>query len=263
MPIFNCQVNGIVRRQKTIMGENNSQPKLTADATLSEIVLNCSDAGRLLETIGLKPSAYKDQSLRSVCRQLNWSENEVLRWLKKKCVEDINVTEKVTTNQSLDEWVQYIKVEHLDKNIATIEIIKTDFDRFSHSHNYSYKWLSIIKKQLGNLEDTLRMYYRFEEKKFYPLLLRIEQSEGDLLYGSIKKIERGIEIIQKDQGRIRGFMKDIRVASNSFEVENTDAAKLGILIQKIEELFENINKQFDLEAKHLLPAVQELVETVY
>jgi len=245
------------------MGNKPFQNKLTAGATLSEIVAACSDADELLTAIGLKPAEYKDQSLRSVCQQLKWSENEVLRWLKRHCSSTNGQAKKEDSPKMIEDWGRYIKNEYHRKNREYIKAIEKDFPRVHQIHGNQYVWLKNMQWQFERLQEALQMYSRFEARKFYPLLSKMENAKGDLLYGSLKKVERGMEVIQKDQDRIHGFMKKLKVGSNNFDNPANACSTLRILNHNFKELFKNINEHFELEQEKVLPMVQKKMETVF
>lgn len=65
------------------MKQVEEREQLTPGAMLSHIISVHHEAAELLASIGLKPSTQKDQTLRSVCQQRQWSKVEVLDWVKK------------------------------------------------------------------------------------------------------------------------------------------------------------------------------------
>lgn len=245
------------------MSKNTSLTNLTPDATLDEIISVDRQAGQLLEAIGLNLSEHKDQSLRSICQQRKWSEREVLRWLKKHQSAENGEADKTDFDGTIAEWTEYLKTEYLDKNEERIEAIKNDFPRVRQIHGNQYPWLKNMQWQFERMEEALKMYYRFERQKFYPLLSKMEASSTDMLYGSTKKVERSIGIVQKDQDRIQEFMQKLRIDSNRFENPGGACSTLRILNQNFKTLFEAISKQFEIEQEQLLPAARKKIETVY
>lgn len=245
------------------MSKKASLDSLTTGATLSEIVTADPGAGELLKSIGLKRAEHKDQSLRSVCQQFKWSEAEVLRWIKRKCNTKNEVKKDSVFGESLVQSCEYLIEKFHKPNREMLIEIEKDFPRVHQIHGNQYPWLKNMQWQFERFEEALKMYYRFEEKKFYSLLSKVESTNGDLLYGSIKKLERSIDIIKKDQSRLHEFMKKLRVDSNGFENPEGACSTLRILNQTFKMLFESIENQFQIERDELLPAVQKEIETVY
>src|SRR5690625_6643752 len=54
---------------------------LTADTTLGQIFNRNSYAQELLRSIGFKPDGQTEKTLRQICSERQWSENEVLEWI--------------------------------------------------------------------------------------------------------------------------------------------------------------------------------------
>src|SRR5699024_3856093 len=101
-------------------------------------------AASLLASIGLDPSAHKDDTLRSACQQRKWCEVVELRWIKKKRLSDGNDASKEDGSQEPDfgddiaGWIAYMKQEFHDKNLELLEDIEASFPRVKKLHGNQY-----------------------------------------------------------------------------------------------------------------------------
>src|SRR5665811_219645 len=93
------------------MSTGNTLSKLTPEATINQIISSDQNAANLLNSIGMKPEQYQDQTLRSVCQQRQWNEEELLNWIKKNhqvtgCIK--NDPEELDFNEDLSQWCRWL-----------------------------------------------------------------------------------------------------------------------------------------------------------
>ncbi|HEX6982630.1 MAG TPA: hypothetical protein VF181_07700 [Balneolaceae bacterium] len=247
------------------MEKDPSLAKLTPDATLSQIIAADRHAAELLASIGLNPFDHKNQSLRSVCQQRQWSEVEVLKWIKKQRRTENDKPserkqEKPDYGDNLSGWCEYLHEEFHSVNLKLLEEISNSFPRVHQIHGNQYPWLKNMQWYFERFEEAVRMYYEFEAKRFYPLVNTLQHTKGDLLDGTIRKLKRCLEIVHKDQSRLLRLMKTISENGNKFENPGGACSTLRILNQNFKTLFTGLNKQFKVEKESLLPLVQEKIK---
>jgi hypothetical protein len=66
-----------------MMKSSQSLTNLTTGATIDQIIKSDPKAGVLLTSIGLSTEAHENETLRSICKQRQWSEVEIMGWVKK------------------------------------------------------------------------------------------------------------------------------------------------------------------------------------
>lgn len=244
------------------MNKVSSLSKLTPDATLSEIVAVDRKAGELLASIGLNPDNHKNQTLRSVCQQRQWSEVEVLRWVKKQRSllngkRSEMKQKEADFGDDLSRWCEYLVDAFHSKNVELLTEIENNFPRVHQIHGNQYPWLKNMQWHFERFDEALRMYYEFEEKKFYPLLLKLYNTKGELLHGTIRKLERCLGIVEKDQQRLSRFMRTLSDHGHGFKSPEGACSTLRIVNQDFRTLFNGLKKQFEIEKKFLLPIIRE------
>src|SRR5699024_12848975 len=104
------------------MDTDLSLKKLTPDATLAQILMADKDAAHLLTSIGLDPSAHMEETLRAVCSQRQWSEVEVMKWLKNKHASGISNSKENGISAESDFGDDVHKWTNILKRIFTIGI---------------------------------------------------------------------------------------------------------------------------------------------
>jgi iron-sulfur cluster repair protein YtfE (RIC family) len=240
--------------------------KLTPDATLAQIVTADPEAGELLSSIGLKPGGHENQTLRSVCQQRQWNEVEVLKWIKKQRPLGNGKPKKhdnLDFRTNLSAGCEYLKEEYHAVNLHLLEEIADGFLRVHKIHGNQYPWLKHMPWHFERLNEALGLYYEFEAKTFFPLVDTLQQARGELLDGTIRKLERCIEIVNKDQDRLRYLMRTLLKMSNKFASPEGACTTLRTTNQNLKSLFSNLHRQFEVEKETLLPAVQQKIEAVH
>lgn len=246
------------------MKSNKSLANLTADATFSQITSADQQAAELLASIGLDPSTHSEETLRAVCQQRQWSEVEVLKWVKKHIVStnrDTALDEAdamPNEESSLNVWITYLEETFINPNQALLKKLKKNFPRIHKIHGNQYPWLKHVHWYFNSLEEVLTYYYEFEKTRFLPLVDRLANSnKGSIYDGTVRKLEKSFVVIEKDQDRLHQLMDNIRNKGN--QLENPPGACSTLVIQNdnFKILFSNLNSQFKTENEMVIPKIKE------
>lgn len=243
----------------------NSQTlqKLSPDATIGEIITANKQAAQLLASIGLPAENHRDESLRSVCQQRQWSEVEVLKWLREneqlmeQAGKDNASGSKPDFGDRLDKWCEYMESRYLKRTFSLLDEVVEKFPRVYQIHATQYPWLSDINWYLDSLQEKLDCYLKFLQERFYPLLRELENSEGELLDGSRSSIVNGLSIVREDQEKILGVIADIRQKGNRLESPEGSCSTLRIVNRDLKELFKAVEKQIEISRNNILPIVEQ------
>jgi len=237
--------------------------KLTPDATISQIISADREAGKLLASIGLSPEAHEQETLRSICQQKQWSEVEVLEWVKKNSITDNadvlrGYEEEPDFGADLEKWINFMEKTFIHPNLEILDELKDNFPRVLQVHGNQYPWLKHVKWHFSNFDESLSLYYEFERKKFYPLAERLENSKKKHVnHGIIQKLKKSIKIIGQDQGRLNYIMNTIRQKTENFEVPAEACSTLRIQYENFERFFSNVVRQFNYESEKIIPLVKQ------
>lgn len=241
--------------------------EITPEATISQIIAADKRAGELLASIGLSLSKHENETLRSVCQQRQWSEAEVLKWVKKHSASVNNKTTDKGNNQvpdknsSLTEWVEFLEETFLYPNLALVEELEQNFPRIRKIHGNQYPWLKTMQWHFNKFKEVLRMYYEFERKKFFPLVRRLSNSNSNINHGTVQNLQKSFTIIQQDQQRLQRLMKTTRKKGNQFEHPVGACSTLRIQNENFLNLFSELNKQFGTESEQLIPQIKATIKT--
>lgn len=248
------------------METNQSLAKLTPDTTLSHLISVEPGAAQMLASIGLEPAEHKGETLRAVCKQRQWSEVEVLQWIKKHrlvCDESASKDDPYQEpdfNNDVVRWCECIEENTHTSTLELLNEISRDFPRVLHIHGNQYPWLKNMKWQFEHFEDALRLYLRFEQKKFFPLIRKWQESKGEVLDGTIREVKRCVTIITRDQKRLQDVKVTLREKGNEFESPSGACTTLRILNQNFKMLYSGLDEQFEVEEETLLPLLQEKLD---
>ncbi len=248
------------------MKTDQSLNELTPDATISQIITADKQAGELLASIGLSLSKHENDTLRSVCKQRQWSEKEVLEWVKKHSSSVKNGTASNTESKSdngpaLKEWTEHLEETFIRSNLSLLNEVNKSFPRVQKVHGNQYPWLKNMQYHFNNFEEALTLYYNFERSKVFPLANRIKNGrKGSVNHGAIQKLQKSFAIIEEDQNRLQRLMKTIRQKGKQFENPDSACSTLRIQNENFKALFSNLDKQFETENKQFIPRVKEEIK---
>lgn len=250
------------------MEPHQSLAALTPAATLGQIASIDRQAGQLLAFIGLNPEDYEDETLQSVCKQKQWSEVEVLRWVKKNSrlqdgqtkgaePNDSEQSENPNFGEDLSSWCGWLEEGPMAKTIHLLDEVSNDFPRAHQIHGNQYPWLKDMQWHFEQFQETLRVYTRFEKKRFYPIVKKLDSQQEGMLAGSVSDLKRGLSIIKGDQKKLQQGMSIIRKKAHNFENPPGACSTLCILNQNFKMLDASLRQQFSIESAHIIPLVQK------
>ncbi|HLR26012.1 MAG TPA: hypothetical protein VK112_09075 [Fodinibius sp.] len=244
------------------MKKEQSFKNLTPDLTLSQIISVDKEAANLLSSIGLDPSRHKDETLRSACKQRKWSEVEVLKWLKKTRLSEVEASENGESpeddfGKDITEWANYLEQKFHDKNLELLEEIENDFPRVKKLHGNQYPRLKNMEWYLEKFSRDYKLYLKFEGMKFFPLAEKLTPKNKQPLDGLIRKLQHCLDVVERDQVRLWELMKTIRKKGGDFENPKGACSTLRILNYNLKQFENNLKHQFQVEKDHIVPLVQQ------
>jgi len=248
------------------METTQSPARLTPDSTLAHLISVDPKAAEMLASIGLDLAEHKDETLRSVCKQRQWSEVEVLQWIKKhrsdcdKSESENDGCQEPDYGNDILKWTNYIEEELHAYNVQLLNEISDDFPRVHQIHGNQYPHLKNMKLHFEVFEEAIQLYLTFEKKKFFKLIRKWDKHSGDVLYGTIRGINKGIAIMSEDQKRLQTYMDIFRDKGNGFENPGGACTTLRILNENFKMLYSGLDKQFTMEEEILLPLVQKKLD---
>ncbi|MDR8389969.1 hypothetical protein NC796_02385 [Aliifodinibius sp. S!AR15-10] len=250
------------------MNTHSTLASLTPDATIAEIISADQEAGQLLASIGMEPASHKEETLRSVCQQLKWSEVEVLNWVKKNRLSRKDQNKKQISDdkpdfgEDINHWCNYLVDEYHPQLLSLLGEVSSDFPRISQLHGNQYIWLKYMQWPLENFDDKLQFYTYFEHKKLFPIFNSLSGGKRDILDGTIQKLERGIEIVKEDQKVLLNLMNTIERKGNHLENPVGACSTLRILNYNLRKLFSTLRKEFAIEQEIIIPLIKERLNSI-
>lgn len=239
---------------------------LTPDATLAQIITADQKAAELLASIGLNLSSNEDKTLREVCSQKKWNEEEVMKWIKKsKALYRVNAEnntdeEKNIFAHNLPKLYDYLEQEHQPVILNLLSEIGDNFPTVFKIHGNQYTWLKNVHLNFGALNEILRLSLEFRKEKVFPLMREVKDQKNEILDGTLKMLSKSIEVIRSDQQKITRQLAAIMKMSNGFAIPEGACTTLRILIHNFKTLNSELKKQFRLEKAFIIPAMQTIVQ---
>lgn len=241
------------------MPANPTLRNITPDATVRQILEADEQAEELLASIGFSPRSHEAETLRAACRQKHWDEEEVLRWLKKNHVSNGEGERPSPPGEDgdLGDWCPYMAKAYLDRNSELLAEIEKVFPRVRKIHGNQYLWLKQVSWHLEKLEDKLDWYMYFQRRKWFPLLGKLDASRRSPQYGTIKKIENSLELMEGDQQALLDLARDVENSSRGFHNPPGACSTFRILNHHLEQLCRSVRKQVTVEREHFFPRVKQ------
>lgn len=249
------------------MQSDQSLNQLTTSATIGQILSAFEPAAGLLKSIGLDPSHYQGQTLRSVCQQRQWSEEEVLQWLKNQALPQNGSLEEdhpkgPTIEDELTEWCDYLEKTYYRPAFDLLESIDEKFPRVKKIHGNQYLWLKTMQWHFEQFDEALRLYLNFVNQKFFPLVRKIDEVKKQVLDGTVRNLKHSQDIIEQDQHRLRERMNMIREKGHGFHNPEGACSTFRILNYQFRQLDSQLEEQFEVERKQFLPLVWQRLEAI-
>ena len=250
------------------MKNDHSLSKLSPDTTLAQIVSADKRAAGLLSSIGVDLHRSEQKTLREVCVQKQWSELEVLKWINNNRViqhrekRDESDRQKVPTDNDLPELCSYLVREYHSLIYGLLSDVRNDYPRVCKIHGNQYTWLKDAAWHFSELHETGVWTLNFKKEKFFPLIRQLQKQSPEVLDGTVRKLNRSIDIVAKDREKMLRHMNMIRHMSGGLNVPEGACSTFSILIDNIRVLFSDLGKMFEIDQDLLLPAVRRKIRSI-
>lgn len=233
--------------------------QMTPDATVGQIIKAGEQAEDLLASIGFSPRRHEEETLRAACRQKHWDEEEVLRWLKKNLAVDGKNTRgpMPAERDNVSDWCRYMENEYLDRNSQLLEEIEEVYPRVRKIHGNQYIWLKQMHWHFEKLNEKLNWYMYFQRRKWFPLLHKLDADHKSLLYGTKKKIENSLNLMEEDQQSLLVMVRNVEDRSQDFRNPPGACSTFRILNFHLENLASSVRGQVAIERENLFPYVRK------
>lgn len=242
------------------MSTKKTLSKLTPEATIRQIITSDHNAAKLLNSIGMKPEQYQDQTLRSVCQQRQWNEDELLSWIKKnhaepECIK--NAPGNPGFKKDLFHWSNWLSDSVQPCIQELLGDINRDLPRVQLVHGNQYTWLKNIEWHFNTLRDQLNLYLSLENETLFPLATELNDQKESILYGKVRDLERALEILEADRPKIKEEMGKIREFSNGFKHPTWACSTFRIMNKNLADLSTQLERYFSIEQDHLFPLIKD------
>lgn len=238
--------------------------KLTTEATINQIISTDRNAADLLTSIGMKPEQHQDQTLRSVCQQLQWNEEELLNWIKKhrEAPKFIKNEPKVPDfGNDIVKWCNWLSGTVQPCIHELLTEIEKDLTRVHLIHGNQYTWLKVIEWHFNSMKELLELYLSLEQETLFPLVKELNQQGESILYGKAKNLHRSLEILEDDRSKIMKKMNKIRDFSDDFRHPAGACTTLRIMNKNMANLDTQLGTYFSAEKSHVFPVVKKQLNT--
>jgi iron-sulfur cluster repair protein YtfE (RIC family) len=242
---------------------------LNPDTTLEKLINVDKNIAELLASIGLNAFQNQDKTLRQVCSEKQWNEEEVVSWIRKNQYLDHvqtlnrgNAADELLKDKNLADLCDYLEDEYHVIIRELLGDIDRDFPRVCKVHGHQYPWLKQMHWQLDSFFDDIMLYLQYEREKLFSYVRQLHQKESQVMDGLAQGLNHSINVLSKDHKMLTESMKSIEKASKKFYVPEGSCTTLRIAFQNIKELFDALDKHFESERKYLIPSLKQKLESV-
>jgi iron-sulfur cluster repair protein YtfE (RIC family) len=233
--------------------------KLTPEATINQIISSYRKAAKLLNSIGMKPEQHRDQTLRSVCQQRQWNEEELLRWIKKnhaepECIK--SVPENPDFNEDLSHWCSWLSDSIQPCIRELITDVSRNLPRVQLVHGNQYTWLKNYEWHFTTLKEQLELYLLLERETLYPLAIELNDQRESILYGKVKDLIRSLEILESNHPKSLKEINKIEEFSDGFRHPAGACSTFRIMNKNLADLSAQLKNYFSIEQEKLFPLIK-------
>lgn len=241
------------------MSSGKTLRNLTPETTIDQIISADKNTGNLLTSIGMKPELYPNQTLRSVCQQHKWNEEELLTWIMKnqdnqECIK--NESQNPNFGEDVAKWCSWLSKSIQPCIRELLSDIENDLPRVQLVHGNQYTWLKDIEWHFHKLNERLNRYFFLEEETLYPLAIELNNRRESILYGKVKDLIRSLEILESDHPKILNEINKIEEFSDGFRHPAGACSTLRIMNKNLADLSAQLKRYFSIEHEQLFPLIK-------
>ena len=239
--------------------------QLNAQATIGQIVSVCNSAEGLLHSIGLKPEIHQDKTLRQVCTELKWNEEEVLKWIKQKNhVLDDHFEDWTESPEQIEEFGLAGISAHFQKTyhetiFELFEDVNDTLPRVYKVHGIQDHSLKILNQEFEPFSDRLILNLKFQRNRFFRQIQKFESEKNEVPDGVVQGLKKSIDIIREDQKELNKRMDKIEKVTRHFEIPEHACSTYRIMIKSMESLVKEVKGlNRDIEEELSQPILEKL-----
>jgi iron-sulfur cluster repair di-iron protein len=250
------------------MKSNQNVKVLNPEVTLEQMITSDQTIAELLASIGLDAFQHQEKTIRQVCLEKQWNEEEVLAWIRKnQYLDQVGPDEsedddKILEQKNIARMCDYLEDEYHVKVRELLEDIHEKFPRVCKIHGQQYPWLKQVHWQFENLHDDLKLYLKFEREKFFYFIRQLHLKESQVMDGLAQSLKHSIDVLGRDHNRLTQSMKEIQKVSRDFYLPEGSCTTFRIVMQELKDLFDKLKDHFKAEETYLIPAVRKKLHSV-
>ncbi len=229
--------------------------QLSTQATIGQIVSECNSAEGLLHSIGLKPEIHQDKTLRQVCTELKWNEEEVLKWIKQRNhvlgdkFENGTESPKQLNELGLAEKCAHYFTTYHDTIFELLDDVNETLPRVNKVHGIQDHSLKILNHQFKPFSDQLAMHMKFQRNRYFKQLKKLEAEKNDVSDGVVQGLKKSIDIIREDQNELNKRMDTFERVTSHFNLPEHACSTYRIMMKNLEDLVGKI-REMNLEIEN-------------
>lgn len=222
--------------------------QLSAQATIGQIVTVSNSAESLLHSIGLKPEAHQEKTLRQVCTELKWNEEEVLEWIKRKNLPEKSEPGRQVENQhSVEEmtlterFAFFLKTFHGGIHSLLNEVNAT-LPRVYKVHGIQEHSLKVLEQEFESFRKRLTMYLKFQKSRYFDRVKQFQKEKNEVSDGVVQELIKSIDVIRDDQRELNKSIDTFGRITDQFDLPEHACSTYRIMIRSLESLVKEVKE---------------------
>jgi len=250
------------------MKSNQHVKVLSPEVTLEQMITSDQTIAELLASIGLDAFKHQEKTLRQVCLEKQWNEEEVLTWIRKnQYLDQVGPDEsedddKILEQKNIAQICDYLEDKYHVKIRELLGDIHEKFPRVCKIHGQQYPWLKQVHWQFNNLHDDLELFLKFEREKFFNFIRQLHLKESQVMDGLAQSLKHAIVVLDRDHTRLTRSTREVQKASRDFYLPDGSCTTFRIVMQDLKELFDKLEEHFNAEKTYLIPEVRNKLHSV-
>lgn len=238
---------------------NQRLSAVTTSVSVQELANMEEGITELLQSIGVNPVKYGDESLTALCFKRQWNEEELLKWIKTNRNLYKSGSETELPHENLKQWCTFLEKTYYKPTEEFIDEMRREFRGAKKNGGKHLQWFEREGETIQKFFDKLEMYKQFERDKLFPLIIELENKKTKILYGAFKSLQRALKITEQDQLIILDSISEIELSMEGLSEPEDNGTGVSVFQSNLQDLFAAVKKQLLLERETFYPLVKQRI----
>lgn len=232
------------------------------ESMVGEIVSKDYRTADVFKKFGIEYCCGAKRTLQQACEMNGLNAREVETELN-NVIRNIRIPSTLDFNEwPVDFLVDYIQKLHHSYLKQAFPDVLQQLERFVPGHKNKYPHVVQVWDTVKEIYKHLTAHIDAEEKTIFPYIRQVNNAlKNNADYGSllVRTLRKPIDkTIINERGELRKLLYELRLNSNSYSIEGATCLSYKVIMQKIQEIDNDLAQYIYIEYSVLLPKVTRI-----